>query len=96
MNNENIKKMFCLIQEVIEIIRLPSTNTLFSEWNTPADAINHLNQLLEKLKNNDKQAIFELKILFGPTGSLQDLSISSGWGYKFLYLANRFDKLIDN
>jgi len=80
INKENLHKTICLIKEIIEIIQLPNTNTKFSEWDNPTQAINHFNQILE---NNDKKAIAELKIIFAPTGSLQDLAISSGWADKY-------------
>jgi len=30
--------------------------------------------------------------LFAPTGPIQEVSLSSGWGQEFLELAERFDK----
>jgi hypothetical protein len=33
----------------------------------------------------------ELSVLFAPTGPVQEVSVSSGWGDEFLILANEFD-----
>lgn len=96
MKNENLYKLICLINKVIELIKLPRTNTLWSGWDTPSEAIHEFTQLLEKLENNDKTAIAELKIIFAPTGSLQDLAISSGWSDKYADLASEFDQLYKN
>ena len=32
-----------------------------------------------------------MQVLFAPTGPVQEVSISSGWGEEFLTLASRFD-----
>jgi len=37
---------------------------------------------------------FRLKLLFLPTGPLQDTSIDNGWGDEFVALAARFDSAI--
>jgi hypothetical protein len=36
----------------------------------------------------------ELKLVFAPTGALQDTAIANGWGDEYLSLAARFDTLI--
>lgn len=78
MNNKNLHDLICLIEEIIVILKSPHTNTTWTHWDTPDEAIINFNQILEKLKNNDKTPLKELEIIFLSTGSLQDLSISSG------------------
>jgi hypothetical protein len=34
----------------------------------------------------------DLSILFAPTGSIQEVSLSSGWGDEFIYLSMDFDR----
>jgi hypothetical protein len=34
----------------------------------------------------------DLSVLFAPTGPIQEVSVSSGWGEAFLELAERFDR----
>jgi hypothetical protein len=36
----------------------------------------------------------ELRLLFAPTGPLQDLSIDNGWGDEFLSLAQQMDAFL--
>ena len=36
----------------------------------------------------------ELKLLFAPTGALQETSLSNGWAEEFLSLSGQFDRLI--
>jgi len=33
----------------------------------------------------------DLSVLFAPTGLVQEVSISSGWGVEFLAIGSRFD-----
>ncbi|HEX8181606.1 MAG TPA: hypothetical protein VF525_18845 [Pyrinomonadaceae bacterium] len=33
-----------------------------------------------------------MEVLFAPTGPMQEVSLSSGWGEEFLALAERFDE----
>ncbi|MGD0702201.1 MAG: hypothetical protein ABSA02_20250 [Trebonia sp.] len=35
-----------------------------------------------------------LRVLFAPTGALQETSLSSGWGQEFVELAGRFDNAV--
>jgi hypothetical protein len=44
------------------------------------------------IERDDTSRLPELKVLFAPTGSIQEVSVSSGWGEEFLGLAARFDK----
>jgi len=37
----------------------------------------------------------ELKLLFAPTGDLQETSIANGWDEEYLILAARFDALME-
>lgn len=37
----------------------------------------------------------KINLLFAPTGDLQEISISNGWGEKFIEVSSKFDKLTD-
>ena len=39
---------------------------------------------------------FKLKNLFAPTGSIQEVAVSSGWVRRFNDVASRFDEVIDH
>ena len=45
-------------------------------------------------KSTTDELVEVLKLLFAPTGSIQEVSISSGWGQEFLSLSARFDEVI--
>jgi hypothetical protein len=39
--------------------------------------------------------VFTLRVIFAPTGPIQEVSLSSGWSDEFLAIANRFDAAVD-
>jgi hypothetical protein len=90
----NALEILKLLDQLIVYINTGSLNTLYTKWNDSAAAISELETLYNKIERNEYSALIELKILFAPTGSLQDLSIDNGWADEFLVLAEQFDKLI--
>lgn len=60
-------------------------------WQTQADMITELREHATRLRTGDLSGVRELRFLFAPTGPLQEVSISSGWGEAFLVLAEQFD-----
>ena len=53
-----------------------------------------LSREIESLERRTRPRCAELKLLFAPTGALQDTSIANGWAEEYLLLAARFDTLI--
>jgi hypothetical protein len=37
----------------------------------------------------------DLRVLFAPTGPIQEVSLSSGWAWEFLATAERFDRAVE-
>src|SRR4051812_14637105 len=64
-----------------------------------ADILRSLKKIKLRLANSgpiEKLELDQLGILFGPTGSIQEVSIDNGWGDKFLELAQEIDQLSDS
>lgn len=93
MSQENYKGIIEILKEVRDIIDSPDTDVAWSRYNTVEEVVEDLELHIKKMTINEESAIENLKVLFAPTGSLQEISISSGWGCKFLEIASRFDKL---
>jgi hypothetical protein len=54
-------------------------------------------RLLNHLRANEKATrtkVGRRRLRLAPTGSLQEISISSGWGDEFLEIAARFDRAV--
>ena len=89
-----MKEIIAILTEIIEIIKTSPGYLDWSGYRTIGEPIEELTAHIERLKQNDLSGIPQLKMLFGPTGPLQELSIDNGWAYQFLDLAKRFDHAV--
>lgn len=87
-------KLIQLTKKLIEILHRPNTDVTWSRWDTPQEAIQYMQNLLMQLENGEINAVRELKFLFGPTASLQEIAMSSGWGNEYFDLSSESDILI--
>lgn len=53
-----------------------------------------LGQHIEEIKVGNLKNLKKLQVLFAPTGPIQEISLDNGWGERFVELAGKFDKLI--
>jgi hypothetical protein len=81
-----------ILNEIIRIVRRSEIDVVWSGYDTTDDVLSDLTGHIARLTNNDLSRRKELKILFAPTGPLQEIALSSGWGDQFLSIAERFDQ----
>ena len=91
-----LERLESIIQEVILFINSDATSMIYTSFDHPFEYVNYLEQLLIKVKSGDIEALNKLKLEFAPTGNLQELSISNGWGKEFLKIAKEFDDVIED
>ena len=89
--NENLIK---LLNKIIELVSTRDTNMVWSTYDTKEVLILELKNYIQRLQNNDFSPIEQLINLFLPTGDLQEIAISSGWGEEYLSISKKFDVLI--
>ena len=89
--NENLIK---LLNKIIELVSTRDTNMVWSTYDTKEVLILELKNYIQRLQNNDFSPIEQLISLFLPTGDLQEIAISSGWGEEYLSISKKFDDLI--
>lgn len=82
-----------VLEEVRALVSRPDNDFSWSSWEDEADALKELDDLIQSVRAGGLPH-FTLSVLFAPTGPLQELAISSGWGDTFLDVANRFDAAI--
>jgi hypothetical protein len=82
-------RILAILHEVRSYLAFSSNDFSWSRWSSREEALTDFDAIVER---SDIEA---LKLLFGPTGSLQEVSISSGWGEKFLELASSFDQAVE-
>ena len=83
-----------ILLEVRLLVDSPDTDIAWSKFNSLDEALSDIDLHIDKAKRHDESIKYDMKVLFGPTSSLQEISISSGWGEHFLKIANIVDELI--
>jgi hypothetical protein len=83
-----------VLREARECLARPGNDFVWSSWDSAADALRKIDELLSRIESGDIPERLELEVLFAPTGPIQEVSVSSGWGEEFLRLAHRFDAAI--
>ena len=71
-----------------------SNDFTWSSWQDRDDALSEIDTLLSELRSGIAPSILTLHVLFAPTGPIQEVSLSSGWGDAFVELAERFDAAV--
>lgn len=87
----NFQNLIAVLQEARALLSNPENNFIWSSWEDSSDAIAEVNGLLAQLETEELPSRGSLEVLFLPTGPIQEVSLSSGWGDEFIELAGRFD-----
>jgi hypothetical protein len=80
-----------IFQRARDLVALPDNDFSWSSWRDAEHALEEIDSLITRLQRGEVPATSEMSILFAPTGPMQELSLSSGWGNRFLGLASEFD-----
>ncbi|MEV6275504.1 hypothetical protein [Nocardia sp. NPDC051832] len=72
-------------------IELPDNDFSWAGWADTEEALAEFDRLVAEVRRGGRP--FMLRVLYAPTGPLQELSISSGWADEYVDLAGQFDRL---
>lgn len=86
---EDLRKLVGILEEARALIARDGNDFLWSSWIDQDHALAEIDSIIAELKDG---SVPEIGVLFAPTGPIQEVSLSSGWGNEFLELAERFDK----
>jgi hypothetical protein len=86
---ERLQKLITVLRETRAFLALENNDFSWSSWRDQDHAIAEIDSIITALENG---SIPDIRVLFAPTGPIQEVSLSSGWGQEFLELAERFDK----
>jgi hypothetical protein len=89
-----LDELIQVLHQVITYYRLPDTDVCFSRYDMTEDAIKDMQSIIDSLKNNELSVLDKLSLLFAPTGSVQEISMSSGWGEEYIEISSHVDRLI--
>lgn len=82
-----------VLEAGIELLSIPGNDFAWSSWESAEEAVSQLRGLISRIQSGDIPDQLDLALIYGPTGSLQEVSLSSGWGSVFLKVAERFDEV---
>jgi hypothetical protein len=77
-----------VLEEARRWLALPENDFAWSSWEDQAAALREVDEGIAAVTRGEDT---DLTILFAPTGPIQEVSLSSGWGEAFIDLASRFD-----
>lgn len=77
-----------------DLVALPQNDFSWSGWRDAEEALAEIDGIISRLRAGDVPETIVMAVLFAPTGPMQELSMSSGWGNRFLQLASEFDDAI--
>jgi hypothetical protein len=75
-----------------QLLLMPDNDFAWLQWDDAASAVRDIDRFIEVLREGKLPPRMNLSILFAPTGSLQEVSLSSGWGDEFIALSAQFDR----
>jgi hypothetical protein len=92
VNSRAKAKLLSVLQETQAVLRRPDNDFAWSKWDDAGKAVSDFDSHLAAIEHDDFSRMSDLSLLFAPTGAIQEVAESSGWGAEFLALAARFDK----
>lgn len=88
----SLPQLIRVFEDAKVLVARPGNDFSYSGWAGVSGAYAELDVVLAALRGGDGSGVDS--IYFLPTGPLQELAISSGWGDEFLALADRFDAAV--
>lgn len=88
----SIVKLISIFEDARALIGCCGNDFSWTSWAGREGAIEELAGILSALRSGVLPDALSLEVLFAPTGPVQEVSLSSGWGGEFLALAERFDE----
>ncbi len=86
---KDLQKLLAVLKEARALISRDGNDFSWSSWLDQDHAISEIDSIIAEL---EKGSVPDIRILFAPTGPIQEVSLSSDWGNEFLELAERFDR----
>lgn len=83
-----------IIDELLEIVQAhPQDLNWQPYYDDRQELLRDLHDHAERIRNGDASRLPKLKFSLLPTGDLNEIAFSSGWGAAYVRLADEFDEL---
>jgi hypothetical protein len=93
--NSKPQRLIDVLREAREFLACPGNDYAWSSWEDAPAALREIDGIIARIESGDMPKRSNIELLFLPTGPIQEVSVSSGWGQEFIELANRFDAAIE-
>jgi hypothetical protein len=77
------------------LLARPGNDFNWSSWDDANAALWELDGQIAAIVSGVLPPQRDLGVLFAPTGPIQEVSLSSGWAWDFLAIADRFDRAVE-
>ena len=91
MNRDGLLRV---LRRTREWLARPDNSFMWSSWNDADAALQEIDALIRSLETGGAIDLVEIRVLFAPTGPIQEVSLSSGWGDAFEELAKELDAFL--
>lgn len=92
--NSKRQKLVEFLREARQFLSRPDNNFDWSSWEDAPAALREIDGIISRIESGDMPKRSDIELLFLPTGPIQEVSVSSGWGQEFCELASRFDATV--
>jgi len=92
----NTDALLDIFHRARDLVARPDNDFAWSSWRDAEHALEEIDAIISRLRNGETAGTSSMAILFSPTGPMQELSLSSGWGNRFLQLASEFDEALES
>ena len=82
-------ELISLLEQAKDLLLVPTNDFIWSSWEDSVAAISEIDDIIKGLAKGNNSKLTQLQIVFLPTGPMQEVSLSSDWGEKFLKLAEQ-------
>jgi len=93
--NSKREKLIEILREARAFLARPDNDFAWSSWEDAPAALREIDGIVSRIESADMPKRAAIEVLFLPTGPIQEVSLSSGWGQEFVELASRFDSAIE-
>lgn len=89
------RELVAVLREARGLLSIPGNDFAWSSWEDAGEALREVDGLIAAIEGGRLPPRLDMSVLFAPTGSIQEVSLSSGWAEEFLTLASRFDRAVE-
>jgi hypothetical protein len=88
------RELVSVLLEARKLLARPGNNFIWTHWEGTEHSLAELDALIAEVTRGQVPKSM-LQTAFAPTGPIQEVSVTSGWGQEFLDISSRFDAALE-